>query len=84
MGYGPPPPTPIPIVQTTLSPIDLPELHRFIQDCDTATLADYDDKGVHLPFFLTHSTLPSTLHCLSQPQQSPTEPSPTSNLLMPD
>jgi hypothetical protein len=52
MGYGPPLPAPIPIIRTTLSPIGLPELHRFIQDCDTATLADYDDKGLHLPFFL--------------------------------
>ena len=52
MGYGPPLPAPIPAVQTTLSAIDLPELHQFIQENDTAALTDCDDEGVHQPLLI--------------------------------
>ena len=52
MGYGPPLPAPIPAIQTTLSAIDLPEMHKFIQDCDTAALTDCDDEGVHSPLLI--------------------------------
>jgi hypothetical protein len=52
MGYGPPLPAPIPVVQTTLSVIDLPELHQFIQESNVAALADCDDEGVHQPLLI--------------------------------
>ena len=52
MGYGPPLPAPIPAVQTTLSAIDLPELHKYVQDNDTAALADCDEEGVHQPLLI--------------------------------
>ena len=52
MGYGPPLPAPIPAVQTTLSAIDLPELHKFVQESDAAAHADCDDEGVHLPLLI--------------------------------
>ena len=52
MGYGPPLPAPIPAVQTTLSAIDLPELHQFIQESDTTALADCDEEGVHQPLLI--------------------------------
>ena len=52
MGYGPPLPAPIPAVQTTLSAIDLPELHRFVQECDTAALTNSDEEGGQIPLLL--------------------------------
>ena len=52
MGYGPPLPAPIPAVQTTLSAIDLPELHQYVQESDTAALADCDEEGVHQPLLI--------------------------------
>ena len=52
MGYGPPLPAPIPAVQTTLSAIDLPELHKFVQESDTTTLADCDEEDVHQPLLI--------------------------------
>lgn len=52
MGYGPPLPAPIPAIQTTLSAIDLPEMHKFVQESDAAALADCDDEGVHLPLLI--------------------------------
>jgi hypothetical protein len=52
MGYGPPLPAPIPAVQTTLSAIDSPEIHQFIQECDTAALTNGDDEGGHAPLLL--------------------------------
>lgn len=52
MGYGPPLPAPIPAVQTTLSAIDLPELHQFVQDGDSAALTNGDEEGGHTPLLL--------------------------------
>jgi hypothetical protein len=52
MGYSPPLPAPIPAVQTTLSAIDLPELHKFVQESDTTALADCDEDGVHQPLLI--------------------------------
>ena len=52
MGYGPPLPAPIPAVQTTLSAIDLPELHQFVQENDTAALANSDEEGGQIPLLL--------------------------------
>ena len=52
MGYGPPLPAPIPAVQTTLSAIDLPELHKFVQESDATALADCDEEGVHQPLLI--------------------------------
>jgi hypothetical protein len=52
LGYGPPLPAPIPAVQTTLCAIDLPNLHKFIQETDTAVLNECDDEGVHTPLLL--------------------------------
>ena len=52
MGYGPPLPAPIPAVQTTLSAIDLPDLHNFIQECDNTALANCEEEGAHLPLLL--------------------------------
>jgi hypothetical protein len=52
MGYGPPLPAPIPAVQTTLSAIDLPELHRFIQENDNTALTNCEDEGGHTPLLL--------------------------------
>ena len=52
MGYGPPLPAPIPAVQTTLSAIDLPELHRFVQENDNAALTLGDEEGGHAPLLL--------------------------------
>ena len=52
MGYGPPLPAPIPAVQTTQSAMDSPELHRFIQENDTATLTNGEEEGGHTPLLL--------------------------------
>ena len=52
MGYGPPLPAPIPAVQTTLSAIDLPELHQYVQECDTTALTECDEEGGHLPLLI--------------------------------
>ena len=52
MGYGPPLPAPIPAVQTTLSAIDLPELHRFVQENDTDAVTNGDEEGGHIPLLL--------------------------------
>ena len=52
MGYGPPLPAPIPTVQTTLSAIDSPDIHRFIQESDNAALANDEDEGGHAPLLL--------------------------------
>ena len=52
LGYGPPLPAPIPAVQATLSAIDLPSLHKFIQETDTAALSECDEEGVHSPLLL--------------------------------
>lgn len=52
MGYGPPLPAPIPAVQTTISAIDLPELHRFVQDSDNTALTNGEEEGGHTPLLL--------------------------------
>ena len=52
MGYGPPLPAPIPAVQATLSAIDLPNLHKFIQETDSASLNECEEEGVHAPLLL--------------------------------
>ena len=52
LGYGPPLPTPIPAVQPALSAIDLPNLHKFIQETDNATLSECNEEGVHTPLLL--------------------------------
>lgn len=52
MGYGSPLPAPILVVQTILSAIDLPKMHKVIQDNDTTTLIDCDDEGIHLPLLI--------------------------------
>jgi hypothetical protein len=39
-------------MQTTLSAIDLHELHQFIQESDAAALADCDEEGVHQPLLI--------------------------------
>ena len=50
--YGPPLPTPIFAVQATLSAIDLPNLHKFIQETYTAALSECEEEGVHTPLLL--------------------------------
>ena len=52
MGYGPPLPAPIHAVQTTLSAIDLPELHRFVHDNDIAARANVDEEGGQTPLLM--------------------------------
>lgn len=52
MGYNPPLPAPIPTIQTTLSAIDLSELHQYIQKCSTASLTYCNEEGVHLPLMI--------------------------------
>lgn len=52
LGYGPPLPAPIPAVQATLSAIDLPDLHKFIQETDSAALSECEEEGVHAPLLL--------------------------------
>ena len=52
LGYGPPLPAPIPAVQATLCAIDLPDLHKFIQETDTAALNECEEEGVHTPLLL--------------------------------
>ena len=52
MGYGLPLPAPIPAVQTTLSAIDLHELHKFIQENDTVTFTNYEEKDAHMPLLI--------------------------------
>lgn len=52
MGYGPPLLAPIPAVQTTLSPIDLLDLHKFVQDSDNTMLTNCEEEGGHTPLLL--------------------------------
>ena len=52
MGYGPPLPAPIPVVQTTLAAIDIPELHTFIQETNTVTVNETDEEGLRAPLIL--------------------------------
>ena len=52
MGYGLPLPAPIPAVQTTLSAIDLHDLHKFIQENDTVTFTNYEEKDAHMPLLI--------------------------------
>lgn len=39
-------------MQATLSAIDLPNLHKFIQETDVAALSECDEEGVHTPLLL--------------------------------
>ena len=43
---------PSPAVQVTLTAIDEPEIHTFIQKTDMAALSDIDDDGEHAPLLL--------------------------------
>ena len=52
LGYGPPLPAPIPAVQATLTAIDIPEFHTFIQETDTVTINEADDEGLHTPLLI--------------------------------
>lgn len=52
LGYGPPLPAPIPAVQATLTAIDIPEFHTFIQEMDTMTINEADDEGLHTPLLI--------------------------------
>ena len=52
MGYGPPLPAPVHAVQTTMSAIDLPELHQFVQENDIVALANGDEEGGHTQLLL--------------------------------
>ena len=52
LGYGPPLPAPIPAVQTTMTAIDVPEFHAFIQEYDIAVINEVDDEGMHGPLLL--------------------------------
>lgn len=52
MGYGTPLPAPIPAVQATLSAVDLPNLHKFVQETDTAALSECEEEGGHTPLLL--------------------------------
>ena len=52
MGYGPPLPAPIPAVQATLCAIDMPNLHKFIQETYTTALSECEEEGWHTPLLL--------------------------------
>ena len=52
MGYGPPLPAPIPAVQATLCAIDMPNLHKFIQETYTTALIECEEEGGHTPLLL--------------------------------
>lgn len=52
MGYNPLLPAPISAVQTTLSAIDLPNMHKFIQEYDMTALTNCEEEGVHLLMLL--------------------------------
>ena len=52
LGYGPPLPAPIPAVQTTLTAIDIPEFHAFIQETATVTVNEADEEGLHSPLLI--------------------------------
>ena len=49
LGYGPSLLAPIPTVQATLCAIDMPNLHKSIQEIDTTTLNECEVKGVYTP-----------------------------------
>ena len=52
LGYGPPLPAPIPAEHTTLTAIDIPEFHAFIQETDTVAINEADDEGLHTPLLI--------------------------------
>ena len=52
LGYGPPLPAPIPAVQTTLTAINIPEFHTFIQETDTVAINEADEEGLHTPLLI--------------------------------
>ena len=52
MGYGPPLPAPIHVVQVTVAAINFPEFHAFIQEIDTVTVNETDEEGLHAPLWL--------------------------------
>jgi hypothetical protein len=52
MGYDLPLPASILAVQTTLSAIDLPDIHKFIQENDTATLTNCEEEGAQFSMLL--------------------------------
>jgi hypothetical protein len=52
MGYGPLLPAPISVVQATLCAIDMPYLHKFIQETDTTALSECEEEGGHTPLLL--------------------------------
>ena len=53
MGYKTPLSPPIPAIQVTLSTIQNPEIHEFVQQTDSATLEAVGDESETAPLLLT-------------------------------